>query len=183
MDTLIPYGRHEITPEDIDAVVEVMKSDFLTQGPGIAAFEEAFAKYAGAQYAIAVSSGTAALHVAALSLGINPGDRVLVPAMTFAATANCVLYCGGEVEFVDTDPDTFLLDLGLLEKKLSVSKPGTYKGIIAVDMGGNPVQMDAVRRLADQYDCWVMEDAAHSPGGLVYGCKWPETVLWEWGTC
>src|SRR4051794_29733466 len=107
----IPYGRQEITDEDIDAVVNVLRSDFLTQGPAIEKFEKEFAAYIGSKYAVAVANGTAALHLSALALGVDQQTRVLTTPITFAASANCVLYCGGEVSFVDIDPSTALMDL------------------------------------------------------------------------
>src|SRR5690606_26160283 len=107
----IPYGRQTITEEDIQAVVDVLKSDYLTQGPHILAFEQKFAEYVDAQYAVVVSNGTAALHLCAMALGVKEGSRVITTPITFAASANCVKYCGGEVYFADIDPDTFLLDI------------------------------------------------------------------------
>lgn len=114
----IPYGRQHITDEDINAVVEVLKSDFLTQGPNIKMFEDAFAAYVGAKYAIAVSNGTAALHLNAIALDVKPGDKVITTPITFVASANCVRYCGGEVVFGDIDPDTYLLDINSVRRIL-----------------------------------------------------------------
>lgn len=162
MDKIIPYGKQHITQADIDAVVEVLQSEFLTQGPKVAEFEEAFANYVGSKYAVAVANGTAALHLSALALGVEPGEKVITTPITFAASANCVRYAGGEVEFVDIDPGTFLMDLNRLEDKL---KKGNYKGIIPVDFTGLAVDMEAVRELADRYGCWILEDACHAPGG------------------
>jgi UDP-4-amino-4,6-dideoxy-N-acetyl-beta-L-altrosamine transaminase len=161
----IPYGRQHITQEDINAVVEVLKSDWLTQGPKIAEFEEAFAKYVDTKYAVAVSNGTAALHLCALALDINPGDKVITTPITFAATANCVRYAGGKVVFVDIDPETYLLDIREVEKLLKAAPKGTYKGIIPVDFAGRAVDLEAYRKLADEYGCWIIEDACHAPGG------------------
>src|SRR5690606_27009511 len=107
----IPYGRQNITEEDIQAVIETLKSDYLTQGPKILEFEEAFSEYIGCQYSVAVANGTAALHLAALALGVKKGDKVITTPITFAASANCVRYCDGEVVFADIDPDTYLLDI------------------------------------------------------------------------
>ncbi len=159
---IIPYGRQHITEEDIQAVANVLRSDYLTQGPAIPSFEQAFAQYVQAPHAIAVANGTAALHLAVLALGLEPGDKVITTPITFAASANCVRYAGGEVEFVDIDPNTFLIDLNQLEDKL---KRGTYKGIIPVNFTGLTVDMEAVRSLADKYGCWILEDACHGPGG------------------
>lgn len=107
----IPYGRQNITEEDINAVIETLKSDYLTQGPKIGEFEKAFAEYVGAKYAVAVNNATAGLHLSAISLGVNSGDKIIVTPMTFAASANCVRYCGGEVVFCDIDKDTYLIDI------------------------------------------------------------------------
>jgi len=107
----IPYGRQSITDDDIKAVVETLKSDFLTQGPRIAAFESAFAEYTGSKYAVAVANGTAALHLCTLALGVKEGNKVITSPITFAASANCVRYCGGEVVFADINPETYLLDI------------------------------------------------------------------------
>lgn len=161
----IPYGRQNITEQDISAVIEVLKSDWLTQGPKIAEFEEAFAQYVGAKYAVAVSNGTAALHLCTLSLGVKPGDKVITTPITFAASANCVRYAGGDVVFADIDPETYLLDIQKVEKLLKDSPKGTYKGIIPVDFAGRAVDLEAFRKLADEYGCWIIEDACHAPGG------------------
>lgn len=113
---IIPYGRQNITDDDIHAVIDTLKSDYLTQGPHIDAFETAFARYVGSQYAVAVSNGTAALHLAALALGLKPGDKVITTPITFSASANCVRYCGAEVLFADIDPKTYLIDLKQVKK-------------------------------------------------------------------
>src|SRR5690606_2843762 len=162
---IIPYGRQNITQEDIDAVVETLKSDYLTQGPKIAEFEEAFASYVGSKYAVAVSNGTAALHLCALALDVKEGDKVITTPITFAASANCVRYCGGEVVFGDIDPSTYLLDIESVRNLLEGSLKGTYKGIIPVDFAGRAVDLEAFRRLADEYGLWIIEDACHAPGG------------------
>lgn len=164
----IPYGKHTITQQDIDAVVEVLKSDFLTQGPKVQEFEKAFAQYVGSKYAVAVSNGTAALHLCNIVLGTSPGDKVITTPITFAATANSVRYCGGDVVFADIDPDTYLLDIQEVRKLLESAPKGTYKGIIPVDFAGRPIQMDQFRELADEFGCWLIEDACHAPGGYFY---------------
>jgi UDP-4-amino-4,6-dideoxy-N-acetyl-beta-L-altrosamine transaminase len=161
----IPYGRHQITDEDIKAVVDVLKSDFLTQGPKIVEFETAFAEYIGCKYAVAVSNGTAALHLCALALGVKKGDKVITTPITFAATANCVRYANGDVIFSDIDPETYLLDINKVRQVLESNPRGKYKGIIPVDFAGRAVDMEALRKLADEYGCWIIEDACHSPGG------------------
>lgn len=161
----IPYGRQNITDEDIQAVVEVLKSDWLTQGPNIKQFEDSFAEYVGAKYAVAVSNGTAALHLCTMALGVNSGDKVITSPITFVASANCVRYCGGEVVFADIDPNTYLLDINSVKKLLESSPKGTYKGIIPVDFAGRAIDLEAFRKLSDEYGLWIIEDSCHSPGG------------------
>jgi UDP-4-amino-4,6-dideoxy-N-acetyl-beta-L-altrosamine transaminase len=161
---IIPYGRHTITDDDIQAVVETLQSDFLTQGPKVLEFEDKFSKYVDSDYAVAVSNGTAALHLSVLTLGIKPGQKVITSPITFVASANCILYAGGVPDFVDIDPKTATIDLNLVEEKLKKSKPNEYAGIIPVDFSGYPVDMERVRSLADQYGLWVLEDACHAPG-------------------
>jgi len=165
----IPYGRQNITQQDIDAVVRVLKSDFLTQGPEIAKFEEAFAQYIGAKYAVAVSNGTAALHLSALALGVKPGQKVITTPITFAASANCVRYAGGEVIFADINPETYLLDINKVEDILKKDKD--VVGIIPVDFAGRPVNLEEYKTLADKYGCWILEDACHAPGGYFSDSK------------
>lgn len=167
----IPYGRQNISEEDIQAVVEILKSDFLTQGPTISAFEHAFANYIGCKYAVAVSNGTAALHLSALALNTQPGDKVITTPITFAASANCVHYCGGNVVFADIDPKTYLLDVNKVKKLLDDSPKGTYSGIIPVDFAGAPVDLEKFRKLADEYGLWIIEDACHAPGGYFTDSK------------
>lgn len=164
MSKIIPYGRQHITQDDIDAVVKVLKSDFLTQGPNIKEFEEAFAKYVGAKYAVAVSNGTAALHLNAIALGVKPGDKVITTPITFVASANCVRYCGGEVVFADIDPETYLLDINKVREILEADTEKSVKGIVPVDFAGRSVDMEAFRALADEFGCWIIEDACHAPG-------------------
>ncbi len=161
----IPYGKQHITPEDIEAVVAALQSDYLTQGPKINAFEVAFAKYVGANYAVALSNGTAALHLCTLALGVQPGDKVITTPITFAASANCVRYCGGEVIFADIDPSTYLIDIHAVRRLLEAAPIGTYKGIIPVDFAGRAVDLEAFRALANEFGCWLIEDACHAPGG------------------
>jgi len=167
----IPYGRQNITEEDIQTVIEVLRSDYLTQGPKIAEFEEAFAKYVGAKYAVALANGTAALHLSALASGIRPGDKVITTPVTFAASANCVMYCGGEVFFADIDPETFLIDINKVKQLLESYPMGTFKGIIPVDFAGYPVNLELFRDLADKYGLWIIEDACHAPGGYFIDSK------------
>ena len=165
MNKPIPYGRQFISDADIEEVIAVLKSDYLTQGPKIKEFEEAFAAYVGSRFAIAVANGTAALHLGVMALGLSKGQKVITTPITFAASANCVRYCGGEVTFSDIDPDTFLLDLKGVKLLLESSPPGSFSGIIPVDFAGLPVDLEAFRELADEHDLWVIEDACHAPGG------------------
>jgi len=161
----IPYGRQNITDDDIQSVITVLKSDFLTQGPKVLEFEKAFANYIGVKFAVAVSNGTAALHLCVLALDIKEGDKVITTPITFAATANCVKFCGGDVIFADIDPETYLLDICKVKELLESSPKGTYKGIIPVDFTGRAVDLKAFRKLKDDYDLWMIEDACHAPGG------------------
>lgn len=165
MQKAIPYGRQNITQDDLDAVVTTLQSDYLTQGPKIKEFEDAFAAYIGCKYAVAVANGTAALHLNALALGVKPGDKVITTPITFAASSNCVRYCGGEVVFADIDPETYLLDINKVKALLEASPAGTYQGIIPVDFAGRAVDLEAFRKLADEYGCWIIQDSCHSPGG------------------
>ena len=167
----IPYGRQNITAEDIQAVIETLQSDFLTQGPKILEFEKAFASYVGSKYAVAVSNGTAALHLCTLALDVTEGDKVITTPITFAASANCVRYCGGEVIFSDINPETYLLDIEKVKKRLEDAPKGTYKGIIPVDFAGRAIDLEALRTLADQYGMWIIQDSCHSPGGFFKNSK------------
>lgn len=164
----IPYGRQHITDEDIVAVTEALQSDYLTQGPRIAEFEKAFTEYIGCKYAVAVSNGTAALHLCALALDVKPSDKVITTPITFVASANCVRYCGGEVVFGDIDPETYLLNINSVKMLLESAPKGTYKGIIPVDFAGRAVNLEAFRKLADEYGLWIIEDACHAPGGFFF---------------
>lgn len=161
----IPYGKQLITNEDIKAVVETLESDFLTQGPKVAEFEQKFSEFTGSRYAVAVSNGTAALHLSVLVLNIKPGDKVITTPITFAASANCVLYVGGEVDFVDIDKETYLIDLNQIEDKLKKDKKGKYKCIIPVDFAGYPVNMEELKILSEKFNCHIIEDSCHAPGG------------------
>ena len=167
----IPYGKQHITEDDIQAVIETLKSDYLTQGPRIAEFEEYFAAYIDSKYAIAVSNGTAALHLCTMALNVKPGDKVITTPITFAASANCVRYCGGEVVFADIDPNTYLLDINKVRELLESAPKGTYKGIIPVDFAGRAVDLEAFRKLANQYGLWIIEDSCHAPGGYFIDSK------------
>ena len=163
----IPYGRQSIDDADIEAVVKVLKSDYLTTGPAVAAFEKKVADYVGAKYAVAVSNGTAALHVACLAAGIGEGDEVITTPITFAASANCVLYCGGTPVFADIDPDTYNISPEELEKKIT----SRTKAIIPVHYTGQPCDMDAILEIARKHDLLVIEDGAHALGASYKGKK------------
>jgi UDP-4-amino-4,6-dideoxy-N-acetyl-beta-L-altrosamine transaminase len=165
----IPYGRQEITEADVDAVVSVLKSDYLTQGPQVPAFEKSFADFCGAKYAVAVSNGTAALHLAAMVAGVSEGVRVITSPVTFVASANCIRYCGGEIFFADIDPDTFLLDVKKTEQLIQSKPAGFFSGIIPVNLAGYPADLAAFRKLAEKYNLWIIEDACHSPGAELNG--------------
>lgn len=167
----IPYGRQTITDADIEAVTTVLKSDYLTQGPAIFEFEKQFASYVDAEYAVAASNGTAALHLCAMVLDINSTTRVITTPITFSASANCVRYCGGQVYFADIDPETFLLDIHKVRELLEKHPKGYFSGIIPVDFAGNTVDLEAFRKLADEYGMWIIEDACHAPGGYFSDSK------------
>ncbi len=163
----IPYGRQQIDEDDIQAVVDVLRSDWLTTGPKVGEFEQAVADFVGAKEAVAVSSGTAALHAAMYAIGIEPGDEVIVPPTTFTATANCVVFQGGTPVFADVDPCTLLIDPNEVEAKIT---PKT-KAIIAVDYAGQPCDYDALRRIAERHDLILVADACHSLGAEYKGRK------------
>jgi UDP-4-amino-4,6-dideoxy-N-acetyl-beta-L-altrosamine transaminase len=168
MSPLIPYGRQSISPEDVEAVLRVLRSDFLTQGPEIEAFEKAAAGFCGATHAVAVSSATSALHIACLAAGLGPGDRLWTSPNTFVASANCALYCGAHPDFVDIDPDTGNMDAAALERKLREARVmGTLpKVVVPVHFAGQPCDMEAIGRLAGEYGFTVIEDASHALGAF-----------------
>ncbi len=168
---VISYGRQHIGQDDIDAVVKTLTADFLTQGPKVKEFEDKFAAYVGAKYAIAVSNATAGLHLAVLALDLKPGERVITTPITFAASANCVRYAGGEVWFADIDPDSYLLSIESTRKLIESKPQGFFKGIIPVDFAGLPVGLEAFRELANEHDLWIIEDACHAPGGYFTDSK------------
>lgn len=161
----IPYGRQDISDDDIKAITDVLRGDYLTQGPKIQEFEKAFAEYVSSKYAVAVSNATTALHLCTTALGVKNGDKVITTPITFAASANCVRYCGGEVVFADIDSQSYLLDIHSVRSLLRSVSKGTYKGIIPVDFAGRAVNMQEFRQLAEEYGLWIIEDACHSPGG------------------
>ena len=161
---IIPYGKQSIDQDDVEAVITTLKSDFLTQGPKIAEFEQVFSDYVEADYGIAVNNGTSALHLCALALGVKPGDKVVCPTITFAASANCIEYCGGEVIFCDIDPNTYLIDLNHVEQLFKEHE--NIKGIVSVDFAGRPVNLESLRKIADENGVWIIQDSCHSPGGF-----------------
>ncbi len=162
---MIPYGRQSISEDDVTAVCEALRSDWLTTGPRVEAFERAVAGYCGADFGVAVSNGTAGLHCAMHALGIGPGDEVIVPAMTFAATANCVRYVGATPVFADVDPGTLLLPPSEVERLIS---PRT-RAVIAVDYAGQPCDYDALRRICVAHKLFLVADACHSIGAEAAG--------------
>lgn len=167
----IPYGKQYISELDISAVVETLRSDYLTQGPKVEEFENAFSNYIGCKYSIAVANGTAALHLCALALDVQYGDKVITTPITFAASANCIRYCGGEVVFADIERETYLINIEEIEKLLKNSAKGTIKGIVSVDFAGRAVNLEQLKKLADKYSLWIIEDACHAPGGFFIDSK------------
>lgn len=159
---MIPYGKHHIDEEDIQAVVDVLRSGILTQGPAVEAFEQAIAKYVGAKYAVALSSGTAALHLAAMVAGVGPGKSLVTSPITFVASANAALYVGGRVVFADIDPDTINMSPDAL--KLALAKNPDVRAVVPVHFAGLPCDMPAIKAAADQAGAVVIEDAAHALG-------------------
>jgi len=182
---MIPYGRQSISEEDIQAVVNVLRSDYLTQGSVVPQFEQAVADYVGANYAVAVNSGTSALHLACLALGLGKGDYLWTSPNTFVASANCALYCGAQVDFVDIDPDTFNMSVSALEWKLQqAEKTGTLpKVLIPVHFAGLSCDMQAISRLAKQYGFYIIEDACHAIGGKyqnkLIGCCYSDITVFS----
>jgi UDP-4-amino-4,6-dideoxy-N-acetyl-beta-L-altrosamine transaminase len=166
-NSYLPYGRQWIDDDDIEAVVEVLKGDYLTTGPYVSKFEQAVAQYVGAKYAIAFSNGTAALHGACFAAGIGQGDEVITTPMTFAASANCVLYQGGTPVFADIDEKTYNIDPIKIEEKIT----DKTKAIIPVDFTGQPVELDRILEIAKKYNLVVIEDAAHALGATYKGRK------------
>ena len=164
---MIPYGRQTIEEDDIQAVVDVLRSDYLTTGPKIAEFEKMVADYVGAKYAVAISNGTSALHATCFAAGIKPGDEVITTPLTFAASANCVLYCGGTPVFADVDPKTYNIDPEDIRRKIT----DKTKAIIAVHLAGQPCDMDEIHKIAKEHHLLVIEDGAHALGSVYKGKK------------
>lgn len=171
MSHYIPYGRQDISQQDIDAVVEVLRSDWITQGPAIERFEQAVADYCGAKYAVAVSSATAALHIACLAAGLGQGDILWTSPNTFVASANCGLYCGAKVDFVDIDPNTYNLSVDKLKRKLTwAEKQGCLpKVVMPVHFAGQSCEMEQIAALSQHYGFRIIEDASHAIGGRYQG--------------
>ena len=163
----LSYGKQWIDDEDIEAVVNVLKGDYLTTGPHVESFEQKVADYVGANYAVAVSNGTAALHMACFAAEIGEGDEVIVTPMTFAASSNCILYCGGTPVFADIDPKTYNISVEDIKNKIT----SRTKAIIPVDFTGQAVDMDRIRQIADEHNLIVIEDAAHALGTEYKGRK------------
>ncbi len=183
---MIPYGRQDISESDIQSVVDVLRSDFLTQGPAVPAFEKSVSDYCTAQYAVAVNSATSALHIACLSLGIVPGDCVWTSPITFVASANCALYCGAEVDFVDIDPQTYNINVDALRKKLEqAERAGRLpKLLIPVHLCGQPCEMAEIHSLSQRYGFKVIEDASHAIGGKYRGepignCRYSDITVFS----
>lgn len=170
---MIPYGRHDISQTDIDAVLDVLRSDFLTQGPMVPRFEEAVALYCGAEYAIAVNSATSALHIACLALELGPGDWLWTSPNTFVASANCALYCGAKVDFVDIDPNTYNMSVERLKEKLELAEKEDRlpKIVMPVHFSGQPCNMPAIQALSMQYGFKIIEDASHAIGARYNNVK------------
>lgn len=171
MSYKIPYGKQFISEEDTKAVIDALHSDFLTQGPKIAEFEKNFAEYIGCKYAVAVSNGTAALHLPLLAIGLTKGDKIITTPITFAASANAARYCDADVYFVDIDPDTYVISIDGLKELLQKHPKGYFKAVVPVDFTGFPVNLEKVKALADEYDFFILEDACHAPGGYFIDSK------------
>lgn len=183
---MIPYGRQDITQADIDAVVGVLQSDFLTQGPMVPSFEQRVAQHVGAEHALAVNSATSALHIACLALGLGPGDLLWTSPITFVASANCGLYCGAQIDFVDIDPRTYNLCPQALERKLEqAEREGRLpKVVVPVHLCGQPCDMAAIHALAQRYGFKVIEDASHAIGGQYQGefignCRYSDITVFS----
>jgi len=176
----ISYGRQYITDEDIQTVVDTLRSDYLTQGPRIPAFEKQFAEYLGVEYACMVSNGTAALHLCAMALDIKPGDKVITTPITFVASANGFRYQGAEIIFCDIDSKTFLMDLDKLETLLKQSPKGTYKAVVPVDFAGYPIDEERLHHLAQEYGFATVIDCCHAPGGWWMDSKGEKQMI---GNC
>lgn len=183
---MIPYGRQDISEADIQAVVDVLRSDFLTQGPAVPAFEQAVAAYCDVSYAVAVNSATSALHIACMALGVGPGDLVWTSPNTFVASANCALYCGADIDFVDIDARTYNMSVEALAHKLAQAKLAGRlpKVVIPVHLTGQPCDMVAIHALGQEYGFKIIEDASHAIGGKYRGepignCRYSDIAVFS----
>jgi UDP-4-amino-4,6-dideoxy-N-acetyl-beta-L-altrosamine transaminase len=184
--SVIPYGRQDINQSDIDAVIDVLRSDFLTQGLAVPAFEKSVTDYCSVQYAVAVNSATSALHIACLALGVGEGDIVWTTPITFVASSNCALYCGATLDFVDIDPRTYNLSLERLSEKLAVAKRAGKlpKVLIPVHLCGQPCDMESIYALSQKYGFKIIEDASHAIGGKYKGapignCRYSDIAVFS----
>ena len=183
---MIPYGRQEITQSDIDAVTQVLQSDFLTQGPIVPKFEKAVSDYCGVKYGVATNSATSALHIACLALGLKDGDYLWTSPISFVASANCGLYCGAKIDFVDIDPETFNLSTQALEEKLIQAEKVNKlpKILVPVHFAGQSCEMDKIYKLSQQYGFKIIEDASHAIGGKyknkpIGNCKYSDITIFS----
>ncbi|MCF8185741.1 MAG: UDP-4-amino-4,6-dideoxy-N-acetyl-beta-L-altrosamine transaminase [Sulfuritalea sp.] len=184
--SVIPYGRQEINQADIDAVIDILKSEFLTQGPAVPAFEKSVVDYCGAQHAVAVNSATSALHIACLALGVGKGDIVWTTPITFVASANCALYCGATIDFVDIDSQTYNMSVKCLEEKLALAEKidKLPKVVIPVHLCGQPCDMASIYALSQKYGFQIIEDASHAIGGKYKGepignCRYSDITVFS----
>jgi UDP-4-amino-4,6-dideoxy-N-acetyl-beta-L-altrosamine transaminase len=183
---MIPYGRQSISETDIEAVVQVLRSDYLTQGPMVPAFEQAVAAYCGANFGVAMNSATSALHVACMALDVGPGDWIWTTPITFVASANCARYCGAMVDFVDIDPATWNMSTSLLEAKLELAarKGNLPKVVIPVHFTGEPCEMEAIYAMGQRYGFRIIEDASHAIGARYRGspvgsCRYSDITVFS----
>jgi len=186
MTAMIPYGRQDISEADIQAVVEVLRSDYLTQGPAVPAFEKSIAEYCGTEHAVVVNSATSALHIACLALGVGPNDMVWTTPITFVASANCALYCGARIDFVDIDPRTYNMSMERLAEKLEHAEKiaNLPKVVIPVHLCGQPCDMAGIHALSQRYGFKIIEDAAHAIGGKYRGesignCRYSDITIFS----
>tara|TARA_Y200000002_G_C22688347_1_gene666933 strand:- start:1766 stop:2920 length:1155 start_codon:yes stop_codon:yes gene_type:complete len=183
---LIPYGKHDLTEKDINRVLKVLKSDFLTQGPEVEKFEKNISLYCKNKYSVAVNSATSALHISCLALGLGKGDYLWTSAISFVASSNCALYCGAKVDFVDIDPDTYNLCPNKLEEKLKVAKKEDRlpKILVPVHLSGQPADLQKIKNLSNKYNFKIIEDASHAigaefKGNLIGDCKYSDVCVFS----
>lgn len=183
---MIPYARQSIDQSDIDAVIEVLQSDFLTQGPQVPLFEEALCKHSNSRFSLALNSGTSALHLACLALSVGPGDTLWTSPITYVASANCAFYCGADVDFVDIDPISFNISVVELRKKLRIARKNHSlpKVLVAVHMAGNPCVMQEIKILSDEFGFKIIEDASHALGGVyknepIGSCRYSDITVYS----